>query len=201
MPAVNANRIPRQEESTIYQGRPWEPVVVRFKAADGTYEAIGCQARIVTDRVSLGGEVVATCDVTATTDEGWAVTVDAAGTRALPSVQLYAEVMVQRTGEEWKTVIFYTLTVEPEMTIPIVSIAVTGDNSIAVGEITSLVATATYDDASTEDVTAQCVWTNSISAHAVVEYGNGYVHGVDAGFSTITAAIGSVTGTRVVTVA
>jgi len=174
--------------------------VVRFRSADGTYEAIGCQARVVTGRVDEGGEVVATCDVTAVTDEGWAVSLDAAATRALPSQQLYAEVMTQRSGEEWKTAVFYTLNVESEMSIPVVSIAVTGDSTLAVGEIISLVATATYDDASTEDVTTQCVWSNSISAHAQVEYGNGYVHGVDAGATQIAANIGSVQGTKIVTV-
>ena len=201
MPSTVANRIPRHEESTIYQGRPWEPIVVRFRAADGTYEAIGCQARVVTGRVDEGGEVVAVCDVTAVADEGWAVSLDAAGSRSLPTMQLYAEVMVKRSGEEWKTAVYYTLTVESEMSVPVVSIVVTGDNTLAVGEIVSLTATATYDDASTEDVTTQCVWTNSISGHAVVEYGNGYVHGVDAGVTVSTAAIGSVSGTRTVTVA
>lgn len=201
MPSTVANRIPRLEESTIYQGRPWEPIVVRFRTAAGVYEAIDCQARVVTGRVSEGGEVVATCDVTAVDDEGQAVSLNAAGTRALPSMQLYAEVMTKRTGEGWKTAVFYTLTIEPEMSIPVVSIAVTGDNTIAVGEITSLTATATYDDASTEDVTSQCVWTNAVDGHAEVVYGNGYVHGVDAGATVITAAIGTVTGTRTVTVA
>jgi len=201
MPATVANRIPRNEESTIYQGRPWEPIVVRFRTSDGTYEAIGVQAHVCTGPVAEGGEVVAICDVVGVSNEGWAVSLDSAATRALPSNQLYAEVMVQRSGEEWKTVAFYTVNVEPELTVPVVSIAVTGDNTIAVGEITSLTATATYDDGSTEDVTEQCVWTFAVSAHAEVVYGNGYVHGVDAGSTQITAAIGSVTGTRTVTVA
>jgi len=174
--------------------------VVRFRTSAGVYEAIGCQARIVTDRVSEGGEVVATCDVTEVDDEGQAVSLDAAVTRALPSRQLYAEVMTKRSGEEWKTAVFYTLTIEPEMSIPVVSLAVTGDNTIAVGEITSLTATATYDDASTEDVTTQCMWTDSGNGFAEVVNGNGYVHGVGAGATVITAAIGTVTGTRTVTV-
>jgi len=140
------------------------------------------------------------CDVTAVSDEGRKVTLDAAATRALPSTQLYAEIMVQRLGEEWKTAVFYTITVEPEMSIPVVSLALTGDNAISVGEITSLTATATYDDGSTEDVTEQCIWSFAVTAHAEVVYGNGYVHGVNAGATQITAAIGSVTGTRVVTV-
>ena len=200
MPATVANRLPRLEESTIYQGRPWKPIVVRFRNASGVYEAIQVQAHVCTAPVAEGGEVVAICDVVGVTDEGWEVSLDSAATRGLPSTGLLAEVMVKRDGEEWQTAVIYTLSVEPELTVPVVSIAVTGDNTIAVGEITSLTATATYDDGSTEDVTEQCVWTFAVNAHAEVIYGNGYVHGMSAGTTQITAAIGSVTGTRTVTV-
>ena len=200
MTTTITNTLPRRQESTIYQGRPWEPVVVRFRSADGTYEDIEVQAHIVTAPVSQGGELVTACAATLVSNKGWEVTLDPAATRALPTQELYAEVMVKRDSEDWKTAIIYTLTIEPEISVPVVSIAVTGDNTIAVGEITSLTATATYDDDSTADVTDQCVWSNAVNGHAEVVYGNGYVHGVSAGTTQITAAIGSVEGTRAVTV-
>lgn len=201
MTTTITNTLPRHQESTIYQGRPWEPVVVRFRSADGTYEDIEVQAHIVTAPVSEGGELVTACAATLVTNKGWAVTLDPAATRALPTQELYAEVMVKRAGQDWKTAIIYTLTVESEISVPVVSIEVTGDGTIAVGEITSLVATATYDDDSEADVTAECVWTNAVNGHAEVVYGNGYVHGASSGVTQITAAIGSVQGTKLVTVA
>lgn len=83
----------------------------------------------------------------------------------------------------------------------IASIAVTGTNSIGVGVITSLTATATYSDATTADVTSRAVWTSATPAKATVStYGAGFVTGVGAGTSVITAAHGGVSGTRTVTV-
>jgi len=199
MPSVTANTLPRHEESTIYQGRPWQPVTVRFRDPDGVYEAIEVQAHVCTAPVADGGEVVARCDTTAVSDEGWAVSLDSAGTRALPPRQLFAEVLVKRTGEEWKTAIFYILAVEPELSVPVVSLVITGGSTVAVGDILSLTATATLDDASTEVVTASCVWTSSVPAKATVPNGAGYVVGVSAGATTITASLGSVSDDHVVT--
>lgn len=83
----------------------------------------------------------------------------------------------------------------------IASIAVTGDNTLGVGEIVSLVATATYSDSSTADITARATWTSATPAKATVSaYGAGFVTGVAAGTSVITAAHAGFSGTRTVTV-
>lgn len=82
----------------------------------------------------------------------------------------------------------------------LVSIALTGTNTVAVGGITSLVATATYSDASTADVTAGAIWTSATPAKATVPYGAGYVKGIASGTSVITARYGAQSNTRTVTV-
>ena len=80
------------------------------------------------------------------------------------------------------------------------SLLITGDNTLGVGDINSLVATATYDDASTADVTAAADWTSATPAKATVPYGAGFVLGVAAGTSVITASYGGQTDTETVTV-
>lgn len=90
---------------------------------------------------------------------------------------------------------------QPEFGAPtLVSLAVTGTNTVSTTGITSLVATATYSDASTADVTAGAIWTSATPAKATVPYGGGHVHGVAAGTSVITARFGTVSNTRTVTV-
>jgi hypothetical protein len=70
--------------------------------------------------------------------------------------------------------------------------------SIADGEIGSLTATATYDDASTADVTALASWVSSDQTKATVSAG--FVTGVDAGSSTVTATYLGQSDTCAVTV-
>lgn len=73
-------------------------------------------------------------------------------------------------------------------------------DTIAVGEITALTATATYSDASTADVTDEATWTTSNAARATVEYG--YVTGVAVGSAaTITATYSGQSDTAAITVA
>lgn len=80
------------------------------------------------------------------------------------------------------------------------SLAVTGTTTTTVGAVTQFVATATYSDASTRDVTASAIWTSATPAKATVPYGAGGVTGVAAGTSVITARYGAASGTRTVTV-
>lgn len=70
--------------------------------------------------------------------------------------------------------------------------------SIADGEIGALTATATYDDSSTEDVTADASWTSSDPTKATVSAG--FVTGVAAGSSTVTATYNGQSDTCAVTV-
>jgi hypothetical protein len=72
-------------------------------------------------------------------------------------------------------------------------------DSIVVGEITGLTATATYDDASTADVTDSATWTTSNAARATVAHG--YVKGIAVGSAaTITASYSGQSDTAAVTV-
>jgi hypothetical protein len=63
--------------------------------------------------------------------------------------------------------------------------------ALSVGGAKKSTATATYSDASTSDVTAMATWTSSAPAKATVEYG--YVTGVAAGASNVTATYGGIT--------
>lgn len=63
--------------------------------------------------------------------------------------------------------------------------------ALTVGVAKKLTATATYSDASTSDVTALASWASSAPAKATVEYG--YVTGVAAGTSNVTATYGAIT--------
>jgi uncharacterized protein YjdB len=69
---------------------------------------------------------------------------------------------------------------------------------LTVGQIGALTATATFDDSSTQDVTASATWTTSASSKATVA--SGYVTGVAAGSATITATYLGQTDTCAVTV-
>lgn len=71
-------------------------------------------------------------------------------------------------------------------------------DSVTVGDTTSLTATATYSDGSTEDVTSSATWSTSSSTYATVSKGT--VTGVKAGSATITATYGGFSDTCDVTV-
>jgi uncharacterized protein YjdB len=70
--------------------------------------------------------------------------------------------------------------------------------TIADGDIGALTATATYDDLSTANVTALASWTSSNPTKATVSAG--FVTGVDAGSSTVTATYLGESDTCAVTV-
>ncbi|MFJ1581784.1 Ig-like domain-containing protein [Streptomyces sp. NPDC088197] len=66
-----------------------------------------------------------------------------------------------------------------------------GTLALSVGAAKKLVATATYSDSSTSDVTGLASWSSSAPAKATVEYG--YVTAVAAGTSNVTATYGGIT--------
>lgn len=70
--------------------------------------------------------------------------------------------------------------------------------ALDVAEIGALTATATYDDESTEDVTAEATWISSAPAKATVTAG--FVTGVAAGTANVSASFGGQTDTCAVTV-
>lgn len=70
--------------------------------------------------------------------------------------------------------------------------------SVADGEIGALAATATYSDATTADVTAEATWVSSDPTKATVSAG--FVTGIAAGASTVTASYQGETDTCAVTV-
>lgn len=85
--------------------------------------------------------------------------------------------------------------VTPTMT----GLAVAPDTlAVADGEIGALTATASYDDATSADVTADVSWSSSDVAVATVD--RGYVTGVDVGTATVTASYESYSDTCAVTV-
>ncbi|HEY6874519.1 MAG TPA: Ig-like domain-containing protein [Geobacteraceae bacterium] len=86
----------------------------------------------------------------------------------------------------------------------LVSIAVTpAAPGIAIGTTQQFVATGTYNDSSTHDITQFVTWTSSAPAFAVISNAanqQGLATGVGVGTSTITATLGSVTGSTTLTV-
>jgi uncharacterized protein YjdB len=80
------------------------------------------------------------------------------------------------------------------------SIAVTpADPSILAGTTQQFVATGTYSDASTADLSGLVTWASDTTATATVD-GSGLATGVAAGTATISASLGSVSGGTVLTV-
>ena len=84
-----------------------------------------------------------------------------------------------------------TLTVTPAVTLQ--SIAVTPPApSIAPAQNQQFVATGTYSDSSTKNITSSVTWASSNSAVATMGTNTGLATGVTAGTSQITATLGSV---------
>jgi hypothetical protein len=82
----------------------------------------------------------------------------------------------------------------------VASIAVTpATMSIVAGTTQQFTATATYSDGSTAVVTSTATWTSSNTAVATISAA-GLATGVTPGASTVTAAVGSVSGTAALTV-
>ncbi|MET0858289.1 MAG: Ig-like domain-containing protein [Telluria sp.] len=83
----------------------------------------------------------------------------------------------------------------------LVSVAVTpATASIAIGASQQLVATATYSDGSSRDVTVGAAWTSAAPAIATVNATSGLAAGVSIGNAVVTAAFSGKSGTSTVTV-
>ncbi|MFC0135539.1 hypothetical protein CR105_18035 [Massilia eurypsychrophila] len=83
----------------------------------------------------------------------------------------------------------------------LVSVAVTpATASVAIGATRTLVATATYTDGSSRDVTVGAAWTSATPAVATVNATSGVAVGVSVGNAVVTAAFNGKSGTSTVTV-
>ena len=86
----------------------------------------------------------------------------------------------------------------------LVSIAVTPSNaSISSGTTQQFTATGTYSDGSTQNLTTQVSWASSSSSNATissVQGSNGLATGVAQGTTTVSATLGSISGTTLLTV-
>lgn len=88
----------------------------------------------------------------------------------------------------------------PQATMTLTSIAVTPSSlSITVGAKQQFVATATYGDNSTANVTGSAVWASSASSSATIS-ATGLATAVAAGSTTIAATLSNVTGISMLTV-
>jgi phospholipase C len=82
----------------------------------------------------------------------------------------------------------------------LVSIAVTpGSVSVAPGITQQLVATGTFSDGTTQDLTARANWSSSATGAAIVT-SPGVLTAIESGTANVTASSGSVTGTAVANV-
>lgn len=87
-----------------------------------------------------------------------------------------------------------------QQTATLVSIAVTpASPSIAIGASQQFVATGTYSDNTTQNITGSVTWNSSSTSKATISNA-GLATGVAAGPATITAASGTITGTATLTV-
>ena len=80
------------------------------------------------------------------------------------------------------------------------SIAVTPETpSVAIGATQQMVATGTYNDGSTKNISSSATWTSADTDTATVS-STGLVTGVAAGTASVTAASGSISGATTVSV-
>ncbi|HEY4300749.1 MAG TPA: DUF4082 domain-containing protein [Candidatus Didemnitutus sp.] len=91
-----------------------------------------------------------------------------------------------------------TLTVQPAVTLT--SIAVTPTNAtVAAGATRQFVATGTYSNGSTQNLTSSVTWSSSAPSRATISSA-GLATGVSAGMTTISASSGGVGGSTTLTV-
>ena len=81
----------------------------------------------------------------------------------------------------------------------LVSIAVTGNPTMAPDTTNQFTATGTFSDSSTQDISAVVVWTSSSPSNATIN-AQGVATGLAAGTTTITATYGTISGSTSLTV-
>src|SRR5439155_24570974 len=84
----------------------------------------------------------------------------------------------------------FALTVTPAA---LVSISISGPTTVVAGSTAQFLATGTYSDNSTADITTQVTWKSSNLAAATFGAGTGLAKGVGAGSSRISASLNGVT--------
>jgi hypothetical protein len=92
-----------------------------------------------------------------------------------------------------------TATVAPPVVLQSIAIS-PANSSVALGASQQFIATGTYSDASTQDVTATASWSSSAPTVATVSSA-GLAQSVGAGQTTIQATFGTISGSTTVTVA
>jgi uncharacterized protein YjdB len=152
-------------------------------AAKLTFTAVGTFSDASTQ--DLSSQVVWTSDntVAATVNSLGTVTGVAAGTANISAT------MLTKTGSAPLTVTSATLT----------SIAITGNPFTAPGAVVHYIATGTYSDGSTQNITQAVSWSSSDSTVAIVN-SNGFATGQGAGSAIITATQGTVSGSTTLVV-
>ena len=93
-----------------------------------------------------------------------------------------------------------SLTINPATTVTLESIAVTPvDPTVQKGAIQPFIATGTYSDGSTQNLTSTVTWSSGTGTVATIN-SSGVATGVGAGTSTIGATLGNVFGSTTLTV-
>lgn len=122
------------------------------------------------------------------------------GTGCLVYVTKINDISMKRKGAPETIGYEFNITGAPMVLHPaLVSIAITGGASGAVGSVTPLVATGTYSSGPTAVITTQVLWESSNEALAVITRG-GKVAAISAGTPNITATLLGIVGTEVFTV-
>ena len=81
----------------------------------------------------------------------------------------------------------------------IVSIAISGGNAVTISSSLQLTATATFDDATTQNITTLAAWATNSAGVATVGAATGLVTGVAPGMATISATMDDIVGVNTMT--
>src|SRR5678815_5501206 len=151
----------------------------------------------VTAAYTIDGAMSQADDVTWTSSNPSTATVSGSGASATITGVATGSATVTATGRDGLTA---TVAVAVTSNATLVSIQVEPtDPSIADGTTVQLIATGTYSDGSTMNLTTMATWASDDNAVATVGT-QGLVTGVDPGDAGISATVGSVSGFTTVTV-
>ena len=173
------------------------PTLTSIAVAPATVSlAVGANQQLtVTGTFSDGSTDDVSSEATFTSNDAAVASVSATGL-----VTAVAEGMATIVADVGGTTGTMTVTVTPPPPPMLESIAVAPETAtIDVGATQQLTVTGTFDDSSTSDQTSEATFMSNAMAVATVSAG-GLITGVSAGTATITASVGSLTATMVITI-
>lgn len=174
---------------------------ITVSPASGTSTAIAngtTLALVATGNFSDGSQQNLTSSVTWNSSVGTVATVSAAG--LVSGLSTGQTVISARMGSGVVGNLTVTIT---NAVLTAIAVTPPGTQSVAAGTSLQFVATGSYSDGTTQDLTSAVSWTSSNTGFATVSSGagtRGLSRGVAAGTATITATLGAISGTATLNV-